>query len=86
MTTKCPKCGGEMERGHTMAHGLIGGSDIERPFHESRLLFVVEGTPTSLNPGKAFRQGKSGEQDDRTYGIIGARCASCGLLEFYGEA
>lgn len=86
MTLICAKCGGQMERGHTTAHGLIGGGDIERPFHESRLLFVVDGTTTSMNPIKAFKQGSSGEAGDRDYRIVGARCASCGLLEFYGEA
>ena len=83
MTAGCPKCGGTMERGFATAAGLIGGDKIET--RQPRLLFVVAGTPTSQNPIKAFQQGLSEEPSSRSYGIVGARCARCGFVEFYAN-
>jgi predicted nucleic-acid-binding Zn-ribbon protein len=81
MSDSCPKCGGAMEAGVTRAPGLIGSAaaDIEKP----QLVFVALGTPTSVNPVKAFQQGLHGEPGSRAYLIRGSRCSACGFLEFY---
>ncbi len=83
MTMNCPKCNGVMERGFTTASGLMGGDEVEK--RKARILFVVPGTNTSLNPVEAFKQGLRGEAKDRYYRLVGCRCSSCGLIEFYGE-
>jgi hypothetical protein len=83
MSTTCGKCGGCMEEGVTTAAGLI----FSRLSSEegSKLVFIVPGTPNSMNPVKAFTQGLAGEPSDRVYPIRGVRCAQCGLLELYAS-
>ena len=83
MAMKCSRCGGAMEAGFTTALGLLGGSEIDRLRQVSSLLFVVKGTPTRLNPLRALQQGLADEPADRTYRIEGARCATCGALDFF---
>ena len=85
MSTTCPKCGGAMERGFTTAVGLIGAGCYDES-HKPPLRFTVPGTPTSLNPIKAFQQGIRDEPDVRGYDIVGMRCSGCGYLEFYAGA
>jgi hypothetical protein len=47
---------------------------------------IPAGTPTPLNPIKAFQQGLHGQgQSDQLYGIVGMRCSACGYLELYAE-
>jgi hypothetical protein len=73
-----------MERGFTTAWpGLIGGAGLEQ--REARLVFAVPGTPTSLNPLKALRQGLADEPSTRVYRINGERCSACGFLELYAN-
>lgn len=79
----CSRCNGTMERGFTTAAGLIGGDRAET--REAQILFVVPGTSTSSNPVEAFKQGLHGEAGDRRYRLVGSRCASCGLVEFYAN-
>ena len=81
MAMSCPKCGGDMERGFATASGLIGGAGLEQ--REARLVFAVPGTPTSLNPLKALKQGLADEPSTRVYRINGERCSACGFLELY---
>jgi hypothetical protein len=48
--------------------------------------FLISGTPTPLNPIKAFQQGLQGAgHSDQLYGIVGMRCSACGFLELYAE-
>lgn len=77
----CPKCDGEMERGHLTGIGLLGGTNWDDG--QSRVLFIVRGTPTSLNPFKAFQQGLADEPPTRHYEIYGDRCSACGYLELF---
>jgi hypothetical protein len=79
----CGKCGGGLEEGFTTALGLDGGSGVEGT--RTRLVFVVPGGPTSMNPIRAFRQGMAHEPGGRHYGIVGSRCARCGSLELYTD-
>jgi hypothetical protein len=69
-----------MERGSTITRGLFGSESAKPP----QVLFSIPGTPTSLNPIKAFQQGLN-EPGDRHYGIAGVRCSACGYLEFYAD-
>ena len=85
MAMKCSRCGGAMEAGFTTALGLHG-SELERLRQVSSLLFVVKGTPTRLNPLRALQQGLADEPADRAYRIEGARCATCGALDFFALA
>jgi hypothetical protein len=80
----CPRCNGAMERGFTTAAGLVGGDRVET--REAQILFVVPGMTTSSNPVEAFKQGLHDEAGDRYYPLVGTRCSSCGLIEFYGDS
>ena len=81
MDNICAKCGGTMESGVATASGLLGMA----PKDEPRLQFAIPGTPTSMNPITAFKQGVSGEQDVRVFWIEGRRCSTCGLLELFAR-
>jgi hypothetical protein len=81
MDHPCPRCGVEMEAGAATAHGLLGA--VMQPPAEPRLMFVIPGTPTSLNPVTAFRQGMSGEPGERAYLLRGYRCPGCAFVELY---
>ena len=81
MDALCPKCGGPTSPGVASALGLIGA--VMAPADEPRLVFVVPGTPTSLNPIKAFGQGLSDERSDQAYLLHGRRCTRCGFVELY---
>jgi hypothetical protein len=81
MNTTCGKCGGHLESGFTTAIGLIGGTKREN--QDARLIFVVPGRKTSMNPIQAIQQGLSDEPSDRSYKITGSRCSQCGALELY---
>ena len=83
MSKNCGKCGGSLEAGIATAIGLVGGAVIDH--REPRMLFVVPGSPTSLNPVKAFQQGLAQEPATRVYGISGFRCSLCGVLELYAD-
>jgi len=63
--------------------GLVGGAVIDH--REPRMLFVVPGRQTSLNPVTAFQQGLAQEPATRVYGISGFRCSQCGALELYAD-
>ena len=83
MKQSCPKCGGDMQEGFTTAAGLIGGDKVESQV--AQILFVLLGSPTSLNPIKAFKQGRSQDEHQLACGIYGLRCSVCGYLELYGK-
>ena len=83
MSKNCGKCGGSLEAGIVTAIGLVGGAVIDH--REPRMIFVVPGSPTSLNPVKAFQQGLAQEPATRVYGISGFRCSLCGVLELYAD-
>ena len=83
MDSPCTKCGGPTVAGVATATGLIGGAVAAE--NAPRLVFVVPGTPTSVNPVKALRQGLAGETPAHAYLIRGRRCTRCGLLEFYAS-
>jgi hypothetical protein len=58
------------------------------PIMPEMIAFVVPGTPTSMNPLKAFHQGLKDELSDRVYDLsemAGCRCEKCGYLEFYAD-
>ena len=67
-----------MAAGYATALGLIGGNP---PSGNPKLIFVVPGQPTSLNPIKAFQQGLRNEQTNEAYLLRGHRCPSCGTVE-----
>jgi hypothetical protein len=72
-----------MEYGFTTAVGLLG---VGKPDDDkARLIFVVAGVPTSLNPMNAFFQGLSDVASNRPYHIRGTRCMKCGFLELYAN-
>ena len=74
----CPKCSGTMER------GLIQASMAVLQQHPLQIQFLIPGTPTPLNPIKAFQQGLHGEgKSDRPYEVAAMRCSVCGYLELY---
>jgi hypothetical protein len=79
----CSKCGGNMEPGVTTAPGLMGQFPVNKD--RARLEFVIPGTPTPLNPVKAFKQGMSDDPGRRVYRITGFRCSQCGLLELHAD-
>ena len=81
MEATCAKCGAPTMAGVATAHGLIGGAAA--PATQSRLVFVVPGTPTSANPLKALAQGMGEERPDHGYLIRGRRCTRCGHVELY---
>jgi hypothetical protein len=80
-TMTCQKCGGSMEAGVAWAVGTHAGP-MGSGSHPGQVDFVI-GTPTSLNPVKAFRQGASDEPMARRYRLTGARCSRCGIVELY---
>ena len=81
MNTACEKCGGRTETGVATAEGLI--FQVMIPIEKARLLFVVPGVPTSVNPLRAFKQGLSDEPATRGFRIEGSRCTACGHLAFF---
>ena len=81
----CPKCGCSMEQGSLRVRSDPSWPDTYVG-QKVRMAFVVPGTPTSLNPIKAFAQGLNRELEDKLYPlpeIHGLRCQKCGFLEFY---
>ena len=74
----CHRCGEVMEDGYATAQGLIGGNP---PPGEPKLVFVVPGGKTSVNPIKAFQQGLQGDRANEAYMLRGYRCPSCGTVE-----
>jgi predicted RNA-binding Zn-ribbon protein involved in translation (DUF1610 family) len=81
MDHPCPRCGVEMEAGAATAHGLLGA--VMQPPAEPLLMFVIPGTPTSLNPVTAFRQGMSGEAGRARLPAPRYRCPRCAFVELY---
>jgi hypothetical protein len=70
-----------MEKGRMAAeHTLTKAEALDGP----RVRFVT-GAPTHPNPVTAFKQGRSGESPERSFRVVGARCAKCGYLELYTE-
>ncbi|HEY8749420.1 MAG TPA: hypothetical protein VIM11_15655 [Tepidisphaeraceae bacterium] len=76
----CPKCGAPVEAGVATAAGLIGPAPLNP---KPRLKFVIPGTPTSLNPITAIKQGLNDEPSARGFWLTGFRCSKCGLVELY---
>ena len=78
-TKTCHLCNGQLEAGYVTAEGLIGGRESSVG---SKVLFVRDSKPTSLNLVKAFRQGLN-ESDRQEYRLSAFRCANCGHLELF---
>lgn len=72
----CPSCGAEMEPGFANAIGLTGPTRME-----PRIVFIVPGSKTSLNPVRALQQGLGDEPQDNAYALRGWRCVKCGRVE-----
>jgi len=83
MSQVCSKCGGTIIPGIATAIGLLGGAVDTH--HESRLVFVQKGVPTSANPIKAISQGIVGVSSDKAYRLNASRCSSCGAVEFHAD-
>lgn len=79
----CGKCGAELQEAVGRAKGLV--FDTARRATTQRLWILVPGTPTSMNPIKAVKQGLSDETDDQMYNLQPWRCPSCGFVEFYAN-
>jgi hypothetical protein len=60
------------------ALGLISGNS---PSDDAKLVFVVRGTRTSINPIQAFKQGLESERSNQAYLLHGYRCPGCGSVE-----
>ena len=76
---QCRRCGQAMQRGAAVSRS---GGRGTRPIDRG-LVFVVPGTPTSLNPVTAFQQGLEEEPANQAYLIEGWRCPHCGVVELF---
>lgn len=72
------RCGEVMELGYTTAIGLVDSMSVD---YDPRLVLVVPGEPTSMNPIKAFQQGLEEAPPNRAYQLHGYRCPKCGRVE-----
>ena len=69
-----------------MERGLLEGPKVLEPLEPLQIKFAVPGSPTPLNPIKAFQQGLHGElRPDQLYYVVGMRCSECGYLELYAS-
>ena len=73
---RCERCGVEMEEGFATAIGLIGPTPWK-----PRLVFVVPGQATSVNPLRALQQGLQEARQNQAYLLRGYRCTNCGAVE-----
>jgi hypothetical protein len=76
MDRTCVRCGVALEIGFLLARE--GPMSV---FLAKEFSFVRPGTPTSLNPLQALRQGMAGEPSDEVIPVTAWRCPRCGLLE-----
>jgi len=67
-----------------MERGLIQGHVVAFTREPLKIQFLIPGSPTPVNPIKAFQQGlHGGGQVDQLYEVEGMRCSACGYLDLY---